>query len=110
LINDRRVLFSGQHTFVGFDRERPIIAAIQAAMLSNGIKVSNVPDAVPTSEVVLQTCENTTSELRSAGAWARRQIANNPEARIAIIANGLDKDAEAPHPAGSMPTGRYLMQ
>ena len=94
LINDRRVLFSGQHTFVGFDRERPIIAAIQAAMLSNGIKVSNVPDAVPTSEVVLQTCENTTSELRSAGAWARRQIANNPEARIAIIANGLDKDAE----------------
>jgi len=94
LINDQRVLFSGPHTFVGFDRERPIIAAIQAAMLSNGVGVTNVPDAVPSSEVALQAFENTTAELRSAGAWARRQIENNPEARIAIIANGLDRDAE----------------
>jgi len=94
LIKDRRVLFSGSHTFVGFDRERPIIAAIQDAMLANGIEVTNIPDAVPTSEIELQAFENSTAELRSAGAWARRQITSNPEARIAIIANGLDKDAE----------------
>jgi len=94
LITDQRVLFSGPHTFVGFDRERPIITAIQAAMLSNGVGVTNVPDAVPSSEVALQAFENSTAELRSAGAWARQQIENNPEARIAIIANGLDKDAE----------------
>jgi len=94
LINDRRVLFSGPHTFVGFDRERPLMAAIQAAMLSNQVEITNVPDAVPTSTVALQSFENGTAELRSAGAWAREQIENNPEARIAIIANGLDQDAD----------------
>ena len=94
LIKDRRIRFSGHHTFVGFDRERPIIVAIQEAILSAGVEVNNVPDAEPATQVSLQAFENATAELRSAGAWARRQIENNPEARIAIIANGLDKDAE----------------
>jgi ATP-dependent helicase/nuclease subunit B len=93
LINARRVVLSGACSFVGFDRERPIIAALQAAIRSNGVEIMNVPDAVATAQVESQAFENTTAELRSAGAWARLQIENNPGARIAIIANGLDKDA-----------------
>lgn len=94
LITGRRVTFSGRHTFVGFDRERPIIVAIQEAMVAAGVAVSDVPDAEPGGQLSLQAFENTSAELRSAGAWARQQIENNPEARIAIIADGLDKDAD----------------
>ena len=94
LIKDGRIRLSGAHAFVGFDRKRPIIAAIQDAMLATGIEVHNVPDAPASTQVALQTFENTTAELRSAGAWARQQIEDNPEARIAIIVNSLDQDAE----------------
>ena len=33
-------------------------------------------------------------ELRAAGRWAREQIETHPGARIAIISNGLDNDAD----------------
>jgi len=95
LIERQRIFFSGHHTFVGFDRDRPIIVSIQESMLAAGIDVRNVPHAEPGTRVSLQTFENTTAELRSAGAWARQQLEGNPEARIAIIATGLDKDADA---------------
>jgi ATP-dependent helicase/nuclease subunit B len=94
LVEDRRILFPGQHTFVGFDRKRPIIVAIQEAMQVAGTSVTKLRDAEPGVQVALQAFENTTAELRSAGAWARQHIDSNPEARIAIIANGLDKDAD----------------
>jgi len=94
LIKDRRVVFSGRHTFVGFDRERPIIEAIQEAMADVGTEVNNVPDTEPGTQASLQAFENTSAELRSAGAWARQQVEHNPEARIAIIANGLEKGSD----------------
>lgn len=94
LIKDRRVVFSGRHTFVGFDRERPIIEAIQEALADAGTEVNNIPDTEPSAQASLQAFENTTAELRSAGAWARQQIEHNPEARIAIIANGLEKGSD----------------
>ena len=94
LIKDHRVVFSGRHTFVGFDRERPIIEAIQEAMADAGTEVNSIPDTEPSAQASLQAFENTTAELRSAGAWARQQIERNPEARIAIIANGLEKGAD----------------
>ena len=33
------------------------------------------------------------AELRAAGAWARRRLAEDPELGIAIVANGLERDA-----------------
>ena len=95
LIKERRVVFPGRHTFVGFDRERPIIEAIQEAMADAGTAVSNIPGTEPSTQFSLQAFENPSAELRSAGAWARRQIESNPKARIAIIANGLERDADA---------------
>lgn len=85
---------ASRYTFAGFDRQSPIIAAIQEAMVATGTDVRFAPRADGSNTRSLQAFENSTAELRSAGAWARNRIEENPAARIAIVAHGLDGDAE----------------
>lgn len=94
LITQAKITASGQHSFVGFDRQRPIILAIQDALQASGVDVSNILESARHSKRSLQSFENATAELRSAGAWARRCMDDSPDARIAIIVNGLERDAE----------------
>ena len=94
LITERRIAFSGRHSFVGFDRQRPIFLAIQEAMMAAGAGISSAPDGGSVAQYSLQAFETTTAELRAAGAWARRRIEEYPACRVAIIVNGLDKDAD----------------
>ncbi len=94
LITNHRITFAGRHRFVGFDRQRPMILAVQDAMISAGVEIRAVADQRPSAQHSLQPFDDTTAELRSAGAWARRRIEQDPEARITIIANDLDKNAE----------------
>ena len=104
LITQAKITASGQHSFVGFDRQRPIILAIQDALQASGVDVSNILESARHSKRSLQSFENATAELRSAGAWARRCMDDSPDARIAIIVNGLERDAEGHFP--SRPRGR----
>lgn len=94
LITDQQIRFPGQHTFVGFDRQRPINLAVQQAMQSAGVSVAVAVEVVHNEPYSLQSFQNTTAELRSAGVWARRKLEDNPAARVAIIAGGLDSDAD----------------
>jgi len=95
LISSQNILFRGPVTFVGFERQRPLIVAIRNAMIATGIDVKFAPIEESGEGCSLQIFENDATEYRSAGGWARRQIEENPDAKVAIIANGLDKDAEA---------------
>ncbi len=95
LIVEQKILLSGRYTFAGFERQRPILKAFQDAMTASGVAVSTVPNPETQGECVLGEFETTAAELRAAGAWARERLEKHPEARIAIIANGLDKEADS---------------
>lgn len=95
LIADRRILMAGGVTFAGFERQRPLIVALGNALTEAGIVVDFAPVDDSIETCTLRTFENEAAEYRSAGAWARQRIEDDPNTKIAIIANGLDKAAEA---------------
>jgi len=94
LIRDDRVHFDARHTFAGFDRQRPLAAAMHKALAGAGVEVSFAPLKDACVERSLQAFENTDAEFRSAGAWARRLLERDPAAHIAIVATGLEADAD----------------
>ncbi len=89
-----RLQFHGNYTFVGFERERPIVMAVQNAMSEQGANSQWAPEANANFACSLQTFEDAAAELRAAGAWARGQLEDNVNARIAIVTTGLEKDSE----------------
>ena len=94
LIAERQVSLPGRFTFAGFERQRPILNSIQEAMAAIDVKVIIPPNPDTHAECALREFASEAAEMRSAGAWAREQLERNPEARIAIVANGLEKDAD----------------
>jgi len=94
LISARKILFGGAVTFAGFERQRPLMLAISNAMIDAGVVVGFAPLEESGGGCTLQTFDNDATEYRSAGAWARRQTEEDPNAKVAIIANGLDQGAE----------------
>ncbi|NCF74088.1 MAG: hypothetical protein GWP67_11375 [Gammaproteobacteria bacterium] len=94
LLLDGKIRLSGPVTFAGFERQRPIVVAIMDALVAAGVAAEFAPvdDSIP--YFALRSYESDTAEYRSAGAWAREQVEKSPDAHIAIIANGLDKNAE----------------
>ncbi len=94
LVARRRVDLRGKYTFAGFDRRRPILDAISDSLRDAGCTVCIPPAGKNAETLSMQKFENTQAELRAAGAWARGIRAENPGARIAIISEGLEQDAE----------------
>ena len=95
LIVEQKILLSGCYTFAGFERQRPILKSLQDAMTAAGVEVCALPNPDAQGECVLGQFETTAAELRAAGAWARERLEKHPEARIAVIANDLDKEADS---------------
>jgi probable DNA repair protein len=94
LIRSGRTATDGRVTFVDFDRERPVLTSIIAALTDSGCDVRKAPELDYAGPVALQCFETADTELRAAGAWAREQLQKNPGHTIAIIAGNLDQDAE----------------
>ena len=94
LIERNNVDFLTRYTFAGFDRQRPIATTIQKALASLGIDIQAAPEADFESTPILRVYENSDSEFRAAGAWARRCIDEQGDTRIAIIANDLETDGD----------------
>jgi probable DNA repair protein len=94
LIRSGRTATGQRITLVGFDRERPVVTSITAALTDNGCDVQTAPAPHSADSVALQCFETADAELRAAGAWAREQLEKNPDHTIAIIAANLDQDAE----------------
>jgi probable DNA repair protein len=94
LLADRRIEIAGRHTFVGFERLTPLMTEVHQSIVTAGATLSIAP--VPTSgrACSLRSFDNSGAEFRAAGAWARRRIQTDANARIAIIANNLDQNAD----------------
>ena len=82
-------------TFAGFDRERPVVAALRETLDRNGCKVGAVPPTGFETRVELQRFDSVEAEMRAAGAWARQQLVAQPGRSVAIVASDLDQQADA---------------
>jgi probable DNA repair protein len=94
LIEQRRLSVEGRYTFAGFDRDKPSISRIRKSLAETGCEIRDVADRHSDGALQLLAFESSDAEMRAAGAWARDRIEKNPDERIAIIANGLERDAE----------------
>ncbi len=94
LIAERRIRLAARVTFAGFERRRPVIVAVSKAMIAAGTCVGFAPVDDSGKQCSLAVFDDVAAEFRAAGAWARHQVEGNPGARVAIIADGLDKDAD----------------
>ena len=88
------IAFSGAFTFVGFERERPIVTAIQAAMTERDAVLKIAPALSNNATCSLQAYESPAAELRAAGAWARQQLEEDAARRIAIVTTGLQTETD----------------
>jgi len=92
---DGKIRLSGPVTFAGFERQRPSVVALMDALVASGNSAGFAPVGESIVNFALKSYESDTAEYRAAGAWAREQVEKSPNAHVAIIANDLDKDAEA---------------
>lgn len=79
--------------FAGFDRLTPEAEMLVAALRQEGARVARAPAAATTGKSSVVACDDPDAELRSAGAWARAQLLDDPAARIGIVVSGLERDA-----------------
>lgn len=93
LIANNRLELSGRFTFAGFDRDKPAISGIREHLAAAGCDVQDAPEKKVADSIQLRAFESSDAEMRAAGAWARSRIENEPRQRIAIVVNGLERDA-----------------
>lgn len=93
-LEQQRIPVTGPYTFVGFERISPLLAAIHDNIAATGATHVMAPIAERKDLCAVKSFDTRAAELRSAGAWARKCIDSKPGARIAIIANDLDQNAE----------------
>ncbi|MBT8091792.1 MAG: PD-(D/E)XK nuclease family protein [Gammaproteobacteria bacterium] len=93
MLLQRQVEPSRHVTLAGFERSRPIVDGIMAALSDAGVTVNIAPVPDLAQQVELQSFSDGDSELRSAGSWSRQQLERNPGRKVAIVASNLEKDA-----------------
>lgn len=93
LIDQGRISVRGRYTFAGFDREKPVVTRLRERLVAAGADVQDASRDVRAVAVSLQSFPSQDAEYRAAGAWARRQLEANPDRRVGIVVNGLERDA-----------------
>jgi len=93
LIRTQRVVLKGRYVFVGFDRARPAVTALQAALADAGCEIELLEATNLHAEPVIHEFEHRDAEMRAAGAWARGMLEQQPNARIAVVVQGLEQSA-----------------
>jgi probable DNA repair protein len=93
LVRDGQVTLPARVTTAGFDRIVPQAQKVLDAARARGVAVEDVrvTDSRPRGAVYVY--ENTDSEMRAAGAWARRKLEESPDRCIAIVATNLEQNA-----------------
>lgn len=91
-IRERRVRVPRHVVFAGFDRVTPRLEAIVGQLRDAGCRVT-IPDLGPSKEIYVRAADEAEAEWRAAGAWARQRLLEDPAARVAIVATGLERDA-----------------
>lgn len=93
LIANGRVLVKGRFTFAGYDRDKPATATLRRCLEEAGCTVANAPTPERSAKPQLVAYDTADAELRAAGAWARKRLERDPTQRVAIVVNGLERDA-----------------
>jgi hypothetical protein len=93
LLEAGRTRVTGNITFAGFDRSRPIIERIRQILEQGGCVVREQSVATPVAPKLF-AFETGDAELRAAGSWARSRLEGNARERIAIVVDGLERDAD----------------
>lgn len=94
LIKSRRIPLPTTLTLTGFDRYVPQVAAVLDGLRAADTVVAVSPQLTGTHKGDLYAYENDESEFRAAGAWARRELLESPNQSIAIVATGLELEAQ----------------
>ncbi len=76
----------------GFDRTTPRIDALSSALAARGCDV-RIQSQADFGKAQLRTFDSPDAELRAAGRWARECLETNPERRVGIVVNQLERDA-----------------
>lgn len=85
----------GRLVHAGFDRLVPAIERLFTVLSDRACAVTAAPTAATAGDVRIAVFDDAIAELRAAGAWARRELSENPLAKIGIICSNLDKNAAA---------------
>jgi len=81
-------------TLVGFDRIVPQVEALLHAIGKLGTTCSVHEYGTETAAGSIYAYENRDAELRAAGSWALERLQEDANRNIAIVATGLEQDAE----------------
>ncbi|MBT8088425.1 MAG: PD-(D/E)XK nuclease family protein [Gammaproteobacteria bacterium] len=93
LLEQRQTEPPSHVTIAGFERPRPMVDAIIAALTNLGVRVKIAPVPDLAQQVELQSFGDGDGELRAAGSWCRQHLERKPGCQLAIIASNLEKDA-----------------
>ena len=93
LVENGQVTLPGTLTVAGFDRVVPKVSSLLEALQARGVSITKAELPEASGKAELQVFDNRDEELRSAGAWARQRLLEDPDQRIAIIATSLERDA-----------------
>lgn len=95
LIRKKEIAVPGKIVLAGFDRLSPAVQSVSGALEEAGCSVMDAPSKEGTPDVSVIPFDNMESELRAAGAWARAQLNDHPDAKIAIVSPILETNAPA---------------
>ena len=74
----------------GFDRINPHLQQLIDLLTVKGVQVTMQTMANPANRVAQTTCTEQLDECRAAVAWAQTKLAQNPQAKLAIVVPELD--------------------
>jgi len=94
LICQGQVTVPARLTIAGFDRLTPQLEVLLDALRNAACVVEQVATRDQAAQVALCTAETSDTELRSAGAWAKRELSHGPHLRLAVVVTHLEQDAQ----------------
>ncbi len=93
LIRAGRVKAPSRVSITGFDRIVPQTQNVLDAASDKGTTIEDVRTTAAKANGAVHVYDNTEAEIRAAGAWARRELEEDPGRRIAIVATNLEQNA-----------------
>lgn len=94
LIREQAVTIPAAMVLVGFDRLIPSVSELITTIEAAGCDLTIASSPAIDAEPLIAEFEDFDAEMRSAGAWARDWLANDPQAKLAIVNPALDNSAE----------------
>jgi len=95
LIEKRLVPVPGCLVHAGFDRLVPAIEHLFTVLADIGCEISAAQSDETGADVAVVAFDTVHAEFRAAGAWARRELTENPGATIGIVSSSLDRNGAA---------------